>query len=173
MHTFLSLYSPFLQPGEAPMPIGNIGWLWVLIFLLVVVIVWSRLVQPVEKPDIHVDHHADEHGHGEEQAKRAAEISIAAPAAAVAQVAPPVPDDLKKIEGIGPKIQTLLNAAGIYTFTDLANTHPARLREILDAANLHIADPRSWPEQARLAAEGNWAEFENLTAALKGGRQAE
>ena len=38
---------------------------------------------------------------------------------------PPRKDDLKKVEGIGPKIEGLLNAAGIYTWAQLAAADPA------------------------------------------------
>jgi predicted flap endonuclease-1-like 5' DNA nuclease len=79
-------------------------------------------------------------------------------------------DDLKVIEGIGPKIAGVLQAAGISTFTQLAAADPSRLEEILHEAGLRLADPATWPEQARLAADGNWKAFEELTARLKGGR---
>ena len=41
-------------------------------------------------------------------------------AAAAAPEAVATPDDLTKVEGIGPKIQELLNAAGIMSFAELA-----------------------------------------------------
>ena len=44
-----------------------------------------------------------------------------------------VADDLVKIEGVGPKINELLKAAGIVTFVQLASTSVARLKEILAA----------------------------------------
>ncbi len=43
-------------------------------------------------------------------------------------------DDLKVIEGIGPKIEGLLHAAGISTWNGLAETSVSRLNEILAAA---------------------------------------
>lgn len=83
------------------------------------------------------------------------------------------PDDLKVIEGIGPKIAGILNAAGIVTFAQLADTPVDRLDEILREANLrNIADPSTWPEQAALAAKGDWNAFKQLTDQLKGGRRA-
>lgn len=83
------------------------------------------------------------------------------------------PDDLKLIEGIGPKISGLLNAAGITTFAQLAATDVARLRQILADANLtRLADPGTWPEQARLAAAGDWDGLKALTDSLRGGRRA-
>lgn len=81
-------------------------------------------------------------------------------------------DDLTRIEGIGPKISALLQAAGIRTFAQLAHTDVSRLQEILDAAGprFRLADPGTWPEQARLAAEGAWEALQALQDQLKGGR---
>ena len=42
-------------------------------------------------------------------------------------------DDLKKIEGIGPKIASIMNEAGIMTFADMANAEVEKLKEILEA----------------------------------------
>ncbi len=81
-------------------------------------------------------------------------------------------DDLKKIEGIGPKIAGLLTAAGIDTFAKLAAAEQSTLREILDAAGARyrIANPGTWPQQAALAAAGDSAGLKALQAELKGGR---
>lgn len=95
-----------------------------------------------------------------------------AEAAAAAAAQPPPPDDLKVIEGIGPKISAMLNAEGIYTFAQLAATDVERLRGIMQAANLRIADPTTWPQQAALAAAGRWDELKALQDSLKGGRRA-
>ena len=85
---------------------------------------------------------------------------------------PETPDDLKKIEGIGPKISSILQAQGISTFRKLAETDPLTLRQILDDAGIgKIADPTTWPEQAALAAAGKWDELAALQAELKGGRR--
>jgi len=84
-------------------------------------------------------------------------------------------DDLKVIEGIGPKIASVLNAAGISSFRQLADLSPARILEILGNADprlLRLADPATWPQQAQLAADGAWDEFQKLTDQLKGGRKA-
>ena len=86
--------------------------------------------------------------------------------------APAKPDDLTVIEGIGPKISRILQEAGITTFAQLAETDVERLRSILAAAGLrYLADPASWPEQARLAAAGDRAGLQALQASLKGGRR--
>jgi ribosomal protein L30 len=86
----------------------------------------------------------------------------------------PLPaDDLELIEGIGPKIASVLKAAGITTFADLAAADTSRLAEILQQEpNLRLADPSTWSEQAALAAAGKWDEFKALTEQLKGGRRA-
>jgi predicted flap endonuclease-1-like 5' DNA nuclease len=82
------------------------------------------------------------------------------------------PDNLQRIEGIGPKISKLLQNAGIMTFSQLAATPVNRLRQILADADLSaLADPTTWPEQAKLAAEGDWAGLEALQDELKGGRR--
>ena len=85
------------------------------------------------------------------------------------------PDDLKRIEGIGPKIASVLQAAGISTFAQLADTEVSQLEQILEEADprlLRLADPSSWPEQAALAAGEESDALEALQATLKRGRQA-
>lgn len=96
----------------------------------------------------------------------------AAPSVPVVEAAPPAPDDLKLIEGIGPKIAGILAAAGITTFAQLGAADVSRLREILAQAGLAaLADPTTWPEQAALAAAGKMDELEALQGELKGGRR--
>jgi ribosomal protein L30 len=82
------------------------------------------------------------------------------------------PDDLERIEGIGPKIAGVLQAAGITTFAQLAAADTDRLGAILSEAKLNLASAETWPEQAALAAAGKWDEFERLTESLKGGRRS-
>ena len=106
-----------------------------------------------------------------------ADVSPAQPIADITEIPEPEkpeptrPDDLKRIEGIGPKIASLLQDAGITTFAQLAATGVEQLREILAAANLRIADPTTWPEQATLAAAGDWEGLASLQGELKGGRR--
>ena len=80
--------------------------------------------------------------------------------------------NLQKIEGIGPKIAGILNAHGIYTFADLAETTVEELQKCLDEAGprYRLASPETWPAQARLAADGKWQELDELQRKLKGGR---
>jgi predicted flap endonuclease-1-like 5' DNA nuclease len=108
-------------------------------------------------------------------------VKMPAPSAPVAEPAPPAveakpapskPDDLKLIEGIGPKIAGILAAAGIDTFAQLAAADGSRLKEIIAQAGLTaLADPASWPEQAALAAAGKLDELKVLQDQLKGGRR--
>lgn len=99
---------------------------------------------------------------------RVTRMPAAAPAATAAG-----PDDLKKIEGIGPAMARILNEAGITTFAALAAKSPAELQAILDAAGApRITNPATWPEQAALAAAGNWDALQVLQDSLKGGRAA-
>ncbi len=84
-----------------------------------------------------------------------------------------VADDLKKIEGIGPKIAELLIKAGIKTFADLSAAKKSTLKDILEAAGnrYKMHDPSTWANQAKLAAKGKWAKLEALQAKLNGGKK--
>ncbi|WP_425076292.1 50S ribosomal protein L21 [Psychroserpens sp. S379A] len=78
-------------------------------------------------------------------------------------------DDLKKIEGIGPKIASTLVEAGIATFADLAKAKPAKISEIIaDVRGNHVTD--TWPAQAKLAADGKWDELKKWQDELDGGK---
>lgn len=81
-------------------------------------------------------------------------------------------DDLKKIEGIGPKIAEILTNAGIPDFATLAGSDAEKIREILAEAGsrYRMHDPTTWPEQAKLAADGEWEKLETLQDELKGGK---
>ncbi len=85
--------------------------------------------------------------------------------------APSEPDVLKKLEGIGPKVEQILNEAGITTYAELAKSDADKLREILAEAKLQMMNPDSWAEQAGLAAKGEWDALEKLQDELKGGRR--
>jgi len=86
-----------------------------------------------------------------------------------------VRDDLKLIEGIGPAIEKLLNAADIFSFSQLAATPEETLTTILHNAGprFRIHDPGSWPRQAALARDGKWEELDELQDILTGGRDTE
>jgi predicted flap endonuclease-1-like 5' DNA nuclease len=83
-----------------------------------------------------------------------------------------LPDDLKVVEGIGPKIEELLHGGGIHTWRELADAPVERLKAILDAAGsrYQIHDPSTWPRQAALLVGARWGEFKEFTDQLRGGR---
>ena len=82
-------------------------------------------------------------------------------------------DDLKKIEGIGPKIMEHLNNAGIMTYAELADANVEDLKQILENAGSRykMFDPTTWPEQAGIAASGDWDKLKELQDKLDGGRK--
>lgn len=84
---------------------------------------------------------------------------------------PTIMDDLTKIEGIGPKIQAILQGEGIFSFSQLGESTPANITEILNKAGIRLASADTWPEQARLAAAGKLDELKDLQDSLKGGRK--
>ena len=83
-------------------------------------------------------------------------------------------DDLTEIEGIGPKIAGLLAANGIGSFFRLAKSSLEDLQRILEVGGPHfrLADPATWPEQAKLAATSDWAGLRDLQGRLRRGRRA-
>jgi len=92
-------------------------------------------------------------------------------AAEVSEAEPAPADDLKRIEGIGPKIAAILGDNGITTFAGLAATEPEQLQELLTTAGIRLAHPGTWPDQAGLAAAGQWDELEKMQDSMKGGRK--
>jgi large subunit ribosomal protein L21 len=81
-------------------------------------------------------------------------------------------DDLTTIEGIGPKVAKVLTEAGISTFEALSNAQVEDIEKILTDAGLRMMDATTWPEQARLAANGDWDALKKLQDKLSGGRKA-
>ncbi len=122
-------------------------WLVLVIFLIVVVVGWLVSNKKGDEP-------------------------AAAPSVPEKPAAPAAPDALKKLEGIGPKVEGVLNAAGITSFAQLAEADVEKLREILAAAKLQMMEPAGWIEQAELAAKGEWDALEKLQGELKGGHRA-
>lgn len=141
----------FVRPQQAQEN-GVSWWVWLLLLVILVIVIWwftSRRKPKETLPEA---------------------VRMPTPEPVVPAVQPPAPDDLTKIEGIGPKIAALLQGAGITTFDELAETDVERIGALLKEAGLRLADPHSWPEQARLAAEGDWDGLQALQDSLKGGR---
>ena len=80
-------------------------------------------------------------------------------------------DDLKKIEGIGPKAAEALTAAGVDTFAKLSKKTAEEIKTILTNASstLPHLEPQTWAAQAKLAAEGKWEELKKWQDELNGG----
>ena len=147
----------------------------------------ERLLKPVEYyAQLHPTDYAREEAarQAKEEAKRKAaeakkakakEEAEAEKAAALDSEAAEVAelDDLTRIEGIGPRISGTLQDAGIKTFGQLAATDVERIKEILEEAKLlRLADPSTWPRQAKLAAAGKWEALEKWQARLSGGKES-
>lgn len=81
-------------------------------------------------------------------------------------------DDLKVVEGVGPKIAELCSGIGITTWRGLADVDVADLQSMLaDAGSRYqVHDPTTWPAQAGCLADGRWADFVALTAGISRGR---
>ena len=70
-------------------------------------------------------------------------------------------DDLKVIEGIGPKIEGLFHNYNIKTWDALAHVTVAKCQEVLDSGGdrYRVHDPSSWPMQAMMCYENKWKEL--------------
>ena len=141
-------------------PNTELAWLlWVALgfFALMVVVGWlvsrnQKPAAPTAQAHAHEEHAHEEHAH-ESHA-----------------VAPKQEDDLKVLEGIGPKVESVLKAAGIASFADLAQADAAKVQSVLNTAGLQMMNPAGWIEQAKLAAKGDMEGLKKMQAELKGGR---
>ncbi len=70
-------------------------------------------------------------------------------------------NDLKVVEGIGPKISEMFINAGISTWKDLSETSVAKCKEVLNSGGdrYKVHNPASWPMQSKMAYEGKWEEL--------------
>jgi predicted flap endonuclease-1-like 5' DNA nuclease len=182
--------------AETTEPVGVPGWVPVVIGVILLLLFWWGLNRNAipQGPAVHADdhhgdshhedgHHEDDHvpqlhsePHGAHHDHPTELVGTAAPAEALMagrETAVAItPDDLKIIEGIGPKIEGILQDAGIRTFAELAAASVSQLEQIVrEDAGIRIAFPDTWPEQAALAAAGEWSRLEQLQDELKGGRR--
>ena len=81
-------------------------------------------------------------------------------------------DKLTLIEGVGPKAAETLIAGGLDTFAKIGKSKPEAIKEILDASENKVQhlDPETWPQQAKLAADGKMDELKKLQDELNGGK---
>ena len=152
------------------------GWLWIIVTLLSGLMIGYLLARRTCKNGL------------EQAAVATARVTtVVATAPTVEDPPPPVamneltpeiglvqvePDDLRRIEGIGPKIADLMQEGGILTFAQMAEAPVEDLQEILDDAGEHCRfhNPASWPMQAGLASEAKWDELQELQNRLDGGK---
>ncbi|KAF2338133.1 hypothetical protein [Flavobacterium tistrianum] len=82
-------------------------------------------------------------------------------------------NDLKIVEGIGPKIESLFIEAGIKTWQNLSQASTEKLRAILDAGgeNYAMHNPSTWARQALMAYQGKWKELKDWQDSLLGGKE--
>jgi predicted flap endonuclease-1-like 5' DNA nuclease len=96
------------------------------------------------------------------------EVSSPAAVPTTAAASEPAPDNLTVIDGIGPKVNKALAAAGITTYDRLMRASEFELREALLRSG--VLPPKAlgtWPRQARYAAEGDWRELYKFNAKRK------
>ena len=80
------------------------------------------------------------------------------------------PDDLTRIEGIGPAMNRALGQ-GVDTFAKLSKLSLEEIRAALDEAGQRFAPAaESWAEQASYAAKGDWDGLDALQDRLVAGR---
>ena len=116
------------------------------------------MAEPVPMPGLDEsaspDQTADEEQHPD---------SVSAPApAASAPAMPPAGDDLSKIKGLGPKLQTLLPTLGLSTYAQIAALSEADLAALDAKLGPFAGRPArdGWVEQAKYLAAGDVAGFE-------------
>jgi len=95
-----------------------------------------------------------------------------APKPKIVKAQPAQPDNLKRIEGIGPKIAEVLKTSGIDSFAKLSTMTPDQIKDLLNQAGdrFSFQDPTTWPAQAELAAQGEWDKLKKWQDELKGGK---
>ncbi|MGW2093854.1 helix-hairpin-helix domain-containing protein [Promicromonospora sukumoe] len=83
----------------------------------------------------------------------------------------PEPQDLQRIEGIGPKIETTLHAAGFATYAKIAAASEDELRAALATGGIKFAPAAaSWADQAQYLADGDETGLQEYQDYLIGGQ---
>jgi len=139
---------------------GALWWIWLIIIIAIVIFLIWMLFKPSETEKT------------KEEEKRTESKELKERTEEVIKKGEDKEDDLKLIEGIGPKVSQILKEHGIKTFKDLSKKDPEDIKKLLESKGIRgIVDPTTWPEQAKLAAEGKWEELKKLQKELKGGRR--
>lgn len=82
------------------------------------------------------------------------------------------PDDLTKIEGIGPSYRDILVGAGVDTFAKIAAMSEDDIVKLVrDKGGRKSRSMGTWADQAKLAAAGDWESLQKLQDSLSGGRK--
>jgi len=139
---------------------GALWWIWLIIIIAIVIFLIWMIFKPsgTEKT--------------KEEEKRTESKELKERTEEVIKKGEDKEDDLKLIEGIGPKVSQILKEHGIKTFKDLSKKDPEDIKKLLESKGIRgIVDPTTWPEQAKLAAESKWEELKKLQKELKGGRR--
>jgi hypothetical protein len=112
----------------------KIGWVWYLLVVLVVLggIVWWIYQQSKKQLE------QQSQSQGKEQQKQEVSDTPASPGRKRAK------DDLTVIEGIGPKVASVLKDAGITDFDSLSSADPAEVKSVLNEAGLQMMSPEGW-----------------------------
>lgn len=81
-------------------------------------------------------------------------------------------DDLTLVEGIGPKIQELFHNHGVKTWKDLSECTVEKCQSVLDSGGerYRVHNPGTWPEQAKLAYQGEWGKLKSWQDSLDHGK---
>lgn len=81
-------------------------------------------------------------------------------------------NDLTIVEGIGPKIQELFHNHDVKTWKALSLYSVDKCQQVLQSGGerFRMHKPDTWPEQAKMAHEGRWADLKNWQDQLDGGK---
>lgn len=170
------LFAPTAQQAQN-LILGLPWWAWALALLVIVILLWLLFNQPKEeaKPVVEekVEAKVEEKVETLEAVEKLAEPEVEPVQSSSPFVMEDVPslDDLTIIEGIGPKISTILREARMDSFAKLANASPAAISQILKAAGIQLFDASTWPEQASLISQARWDELAALQRRLTAGRR--
>ncbi len=82
-------------------------------------------------------------------------------------------NDLKLVEGIGPKIEQLFHNHKVKTWKALSECSVKKCQEILKSGGrrYQMHNPGTWPKQAKLAYEGKWKKLSDWQDKLDKGKQ--
>jgi len=174
----VSLFLAYTDLGPAFWWGGFIVNVLAVVIALFIVIIDPAFEKPVTKvwpeggePQLAHAHAGAAHAHAHE-ADEPVEVVQDPVDRGPEESAPAGLDNLTRIEGIGPKIQSILSAAGIDTFQKVSKTTPEHITTVLKDAGFKAPfNAASWPEQAALAANGDWEALDKLQGELSAGRR--